>query len=235
MPLRILVAYAHPDDESFGPSAVLARYAREGAAIYGLFATRGEHGDAHLDPEPPPRVLGRLREQDLRDATAAIGFARVDILDYEDGTVAAVPSGELEGHVWAALQRYRPQVVLTFGPGGITRHPDHIAIHRATMVMFYQALAEGLGVSELYYDAVPAERAQQMKLEDVPDGQPNTWIDVSETQPVKLEALRIHARHIADAREMVQRLEQEAVTVAPLYRAWPPVPPGQVVTGFLQR
>jgi LmbE family N-acetylglucosaminyl deacetylase len=220
--MRILVVYAHPDDESFGPAALLAKYAREGAQISGLVATRGEHGQTEMVPPPSPPELGRLRERDLRDAAAVIGFARVDLLDYEDGTLASVPPAVLEAQILDAIRRDRPDVLLTFGPGGITGHPDHLAIHRAATAAFHRARQEGLGVQALYYDAVPPERAEEMHLAGLPDGQPNTWIDVTETFPIKLEALRRHARHVQDAREMVERLEREPQTCAPLYRAWPP-------------
>jgi len=69
-----------------------------------------------------------------------------------------------------------------------------------------------------------------MQLENLPDGCPNTWIDVSETYPVKIEALRIHGRHVLDAREMAERLEQNPQLVVPLHRAWPDVLPDEKVT-----
>ena len=232
--MRILVVYAHPDDESFGPSAVLAKYARQGAKIYGLVATRGEHGNTDLTPKPSPEELGRLRERDLRDAAAVIGFTHLEILGYEDGTLGEVPLREFEEQILAAIRRYHPKVMITFGPAGITRHPDHLAIHRAAVAAFYRALAEGLGVRELYYDAVPPERAREMGLEGLPAGHPNTFVDVSETYPVKIAALRLHGRHIVDAREMAERLEREPQMVATLYRAWPEVNAGERVTGFLQ-
>ena len=233
-PMRILVVYAHPDDESFGPSAVLAKYAREGATIRGLFATRGEHGNSDLEPVPSPEELGRLRERDLRDAAAVIGFTGLDVLAYEDGTLPRVPERELEDRVMEAIRHGRPEVVITFGPGGITGHPDHLAIHRAATAAFYRARAEGLGVRELYYDAVGPNAAREMGLENLPDGHPNTWIDVSETYQVKIEALRVHGRHVLDARDMAARLEREPQPVAPLYRAWPNVRLDEKVTGFLQ-
>ncbi len=230
--MRILVVYAHPDDESFGPAAVLAKYAREGAKIFGLIATRGEHGSTDLQPRPTPRELGQLREQDLRAAAAIIGFTHLDILNYTDGTLETVPTNELMEQILDAIRRYHPEVIITFGPGGITRHPDHLAIHRAVTAAFTRALAEGLGVCALYYDAVPPERAREMGLEGLPDGQPNTFIDVTETYPVKIAALRVHGRHIVDAREMADRLEREPQTVATLYRAWPKVKPGERLTGI---
>ena len=71
-----------------------------------------------------------------------------------------------------------------------------------------------------------------MNLVGLPDGMPNTVIEVGETVPIKLEALRIHARHVVDAREFLDQLAASPQTEATLYRAWPPVPPGTVVTDF---
>jgi LmbE family N-acetylglucosaminyl deacetylase len=151
---RILTVYPHPDDESFGPAAVLAKYARRGA-------------------------------------------------------------------------------VITFGPGGITRHPDHLAVSQATTRAVHHALDSGAQPMMLYYDAVRPQRAEQFGVADLPDGQPNTWIDVSDTADVKLDALRCHARHIKDAQQRLEQLEREPETVATLYRALPDVPPGLRLTGLL--
>src|SRR5687767_11914627 len=122
--MRVFVAYPHPDDESFGPAAVLAKYARRGAEVRGLFFTRGQQGDSHLRPVPGPDELGPLREQDLQDATAAIGFRSIEVLDYMDGELSKAPMSELEGHVERHLKSFVPDVVITFGPAGISRHPD---------------------------------------------------------------------------------------------------------------
>lgn len=232
--LRILVVYAHPDDESFGPAAILAKYARAGARIYGLFATAGERGHTDLQPPPTPARLARLRQHDLREAAATIGFTDLEVLSYKDGSLAQVSPQEIEERILAMIQRTRPDVLITFGPAGITRHPDHLAIHRTASAAFYAARVEGLGVKELYYDAVPAAQARELQLEGLPCGEPNTWIDVADTIQIKIEALRLHGRHIVDAREMAERLERERPTLATLYREWPEVPPGQRVTGFLQ-
>jgi LmbE family N-acetylglucosaminyl deacetylase len=223
--MRVLTVYAHPDDESFGPAAVLARWVGEGAELGGLWFTRGEHGAPAQHPAPSAAELARLREQDLRAAAQLIGYAGVEILDYADGTLDTLARHELEQHVLERLGSFRPEVVLTFGPGGITRHPDHVAVHRATRAAFFAALAEGLPVRELLYDAVPPAAAARLGIVDEPDGQPNTFVDVASTQHVKLQALEVHARHVADAAERLARLQREPLPVETLFRAYPPDPP----------
>lgn len=41
----LLAVFAHPDDESFRPSATLAKYVRDGVEVYLVCATRGEAGE----------------------------------------------------------------------------------------------------------------------------------------------------------------------------------------------
>jgi len=232
--LRILVVFAHPDDESFGPAALLAKYAQLGAKVFGLFFTSGQFGQTFIQPRPTPAALGRLRARDLVDAARIIGFRDLDILDYLDGSLAEVPIPQLESDVLTAFQRFQPNVVITFGPGGITHHPDHVAVYQATTRAFGWALARRWGVRQLYYSAVPPERAAEMNLVGLPDGMPNTLIEVGETEPIKIEALRMHARHVLDAREFLDQLAAHPQAEATLYRAWPPVPPGTVVTDFCE-
>lgn len=236
-PVRILTLYAHPDDESFGPAALLAKYARQGAVIHGVFATRGEHGQPLDGAEVGPEEMGRLREQDLREAATAIGYAGIELLDYEDGTLEKVAPRELEQHALAAIRLHRPDVVLAFGPAGITRHPDHLAMHVATVGAFHRARQEGLPLRALFYDCVPPERAAEMQLTDDPDGNPNTFVDVAETAAVKLKALELHARHVKDAEGMLRELQSappEALRFCPVYRAWPEVPRGKRLAELLE-
>jgi LmbE family N-acetylglucosaminyl deacetylase len=226
--------FAHPDDESFGPAAILAKYARSGARIYGIIATRGEFGNTDLVPRPSPEDLGRLRERDLREAASLIGFTRLEVLGYRDGTLARVPLEALENRILDSIGRYRPDVVITFGPTGMTGHPDHVAIHRATEAAFRRALHTSHGPRELYYPAVTSTQAARFHLNGRLDSRPNTFVDVSKTLPVKIQALRLHGRHIVDARQMAETVQREPQVIGILHRAWPPVPDGIRLTGFMQ-
>jgi LmbE family N-acetylglucosaminyl deacetylase len=138
-------------------------------------------------------------------------------------TVYAHPDDE--SFVLSALRERRPDAVFTFGPAGITRHPDHIAVHRATLAAFHAVGSRGA----LFYDAVPRQSASHMGIADELDGHPNTFIDVTEFQHVKLQALAIHARYVVDARDRLEQLGREPLPIEPLHRAWPPVPDGAQV------
>lgn len=80
----------------------------------------------------------------------------MQFLDYEDGALAEVDEQVLSSRIQNTLHKVRPQVVITFGPDGISGHPDHLAVHRAATVAFDQERLSAL----LYYIA-PSEATWQ--------------------------------------------------------------------------
>jgi len=119
----------HPDDESLGMGGTLAKYAAEGVEISLICATRGERGWSGPPAERPTMTdLGRLREGELRCAAQTLGLTEVHFLDYLDGEVGQADPQEAIGRMVRHIRRFRPQVVITFGPDGAYGHPDHIAV-----------------------------------------------------------------------------------------------------------
>lgn len=135
--LRLMAVLAHPDDESLGCGGTLAKYASEGVAVHLLTATRGERGRFKgqrfgTDGHPGPERMAVLREQELRDAGAALGVREVALLGYRDQEVDRADPAEAAARIAAHIRRVRPHVVLTFGAEGAYGHPDHIAISQFT-------------------------------------------------------------------------------------------------------
>jgi hypothetical protein len=105
----------------------------------------------------------------------------------------------------------------------------------STVLPRIRARAERLGESELYYQAAMERTELAPGLGGLPDARPNTWIDVSRARRARPEALRLHGRHVADARERASELQDDPPTEAPLHRAWPTGPPGATVRAFLKQ
>ena len=164
MSKTLLAIFAHPDDETFGPGGTLAKYAAEGVAVHLICATRGEVGESDLDDLGDCEDLACQREQELRCAADVLGLTEVHFLGYQDSGMAGSPANEhpralvqadpdaLAEQVADWMRRLQPQVVLTFDPYGAYGHPDHIAIHRAT-VAAYERLAEEERPQKLYFTA----------------------------------------------------------------------------------
>ena len=71
--LRVLAAFAHPDDEGFGPGGTLAMLAAAGSAVTLVCATNGDVGEISDPALATPETLGQVRQQELRDAMAVTG------------------------------------------------------------------------------------------------------------------------------------------------------------------
>jgi N-acetyl-1-D-myo-inositol-2-amino-2-deoxy-alpha-D-glucopyranoside deacetylase len=147
----LLAVLAHPDDESFGMGGTLALYAARGVDVHLVCATRGEVGEAAPEMLKGFDSVAKLRESELRCAAGILGLKGVHFIDYRDSgmpgspdnlhpqALAAQPLEDVAANVVCYIRELKPQVVLTFDPIGGYRHPDHIAIHRATVKAFEQA------------------------------------------------------------------------------------------------
>jgi LmbE family N-acetylglucosaminyl deacetylase len=157
--LTLLAVLAHPDDESFGIGGTLALYARRGVSVHLVCATRGEVGTVPPEAMQGYASVAELREAELRCAAGMLGLAGVHFLGYRDSgmpgssdnlhprALVAAPLDEVAESITHYIRKLRPQVVITFDPIGGYRHPDHIAIHNATIMAF-----EAAGDPEMYPD-----------------------------------------------------------------------------------
>lgn len=147
----LLAVLAHPDDETFGMGGTLALYARRGVDVHLVCATRGEVGEVAPHFLENFNSIGELRENELRCAAQKLGLSSVNFLDYRDSgmagspenkhpqALASAPLDEVAAKVTGYIRELQPQVVLTFDPIGGYRHPDHIAVHKATVQAFSAA------------------------------------------------------------------------------------------------
>ena len=185
--LGLLVVLAHPDDESFPIGGTLARYAAEGVRVTLVCATKGEVGIPGL----PLEIVAGIRERELRCAASALGVADVRFLGYRDGEVAQVdPETAVKQLGWIMVD-LQPQVVITFGPDGISGHPDHVAIHRLTRQAFERA-----GIPARLFYIAPSEATQQgcgVTPAEGSAGGPVVAIDVGEHLVDKARAMQCHA------------------------------------------
>jgi LmbE family N-acetylglucosaminyl deacetylase len=148
---RLLVALAHPDDESFGPAGTIVRYASQGVAVHYACATRGEAG--HADPKllEGATSLAELRTRELECAARHLGLTAVHFLGYHDSGMQNAPENQNPACLFQApledvteritglIRQIRPQVVLTFDPSGGSLHPDHVKMNQATTRAFQAA------------------------------------------------------------------------------------------------
>ncbi len=144
----VLGIWAHPDDEAYLSGGLMAAAAGAGARVVCVTATSGERGspDPHLWP---PARLARLREAELAASLAVLGVTEHRHLGYPDGGCARVPAGLAVGRLAHIIAEVRPDTVLTFGPDGMTGHPDHRTVSAWTTWAVRQS-TPGTGPRLLY-------------------------------------------------------------------------------------
>src|SRR5512135_2235642 len=129
-----MVVVAHPGDEAFGFGGAIARAASEGAYVVVVCVTRGIFDARLARPSPAPggknrdpktdaivwRNVDTVREDELRRSVAVLGVRVVRVLDYAEGQLPAVDFDELVSRIVEPIRMHRPEVILSFGPDGVT-------------------------------------------------------------------------------------------------------------------
>jgi LmbE family N-acetylglucosaminyl deacetylase len=203
VPGGLAAILAHPDDESVGCAGALAAAHANGATTRLLVATRGEAGTPDGEPDP---AFGGTREAELICAAKKIGLDEVSILDgYADGGVAEESFERLVTEIAEWLADRRPAAVITFGPHGVTGHPDHIVVGNATRWAVERLSDTGRAPNAVYvispvfdpggnlYDLSPEEQNATHR------------IDITDVAGRKLAALECHASQ-TDMAEVITAL-----------------------------
>jgi N-acetyl-1-D-myo-inositol-2-amino-2-deoxy-alpha-D-glucopyranoside deacetylase len=199
---RLLLVHAHPDDESIGTGATMARYAAEGAQVTLVTCTLGELGEiippdlAHLGADAEDR-LGPYRIGELDAACAALGVTDYRFLGgpgrWRDSGMMGTEGNDDPRCFWRAdldqaagallgvIREVRPQVLVSYDANGFYGHPDHIQAHRVAWRAFQQAGDYGLA---RFYATAAA------------DGPVTTEIDATAYLDRKQAAMRAHATQI---------------------------------------
>jgi LmbE family N-acetylglucosaminyl deacetylase len=167
MPKRMLITFAHPDDESFGIGSLIAKYVAEGTEVTLICSTNGDVGTISPEHMQGHDSIASVRLSELQCAADVLGFKEVITFDYRDSGMMGSTDNQHADCLWSApldevtqkitevMQRIRPQVVITFDPFGGYGHPDHIKMNQATLAAFDKLKSEIPDLQKLYYPSFP--------------------------------------------------------------------------------
>ncbi|HEY2690118.1 MAG TPA: PIG-L family deacetylase [Streptosporangiaceae bacterium] len=161
--LTLMAVHAHPDDEASSTGGVLAKYADEGIRTVLVTCTNGEFGDT-LDGVKPgddghdEQAVAQVRLEELRESCKHLAVTELELLGYHDSGMpdweykdrpdafCNVPQSVVAGRIGALIERYRPQVVITYDADGAYQHPDHVHAARCAV-----AAVEATGIPDKLY------------------------------------------------------------------------------------
>jgi LmbE family N-acetylglucosaminyl deacetylase len=238
---RVACVFAHPDDDTFGVGGSLALHAEDELELTVILATSGDAGriaDASLATR---QTLASVREAEDLASWRVLGLdPDVRFLRHPDGGLDATPRGELLAEVQGVLEEVAPEVVITFGPDGITGHDDHVAIGAIATEAFgaLRTASGGAAFSRLLHSAIaqssldrlnrllperglePMDPAQPFMPRGVPDVAIGARVDASAVYERKLEAIRCH-RTQAELEDVPFDLWPEMLSIEAFVVAWP--------------
>lgn len=233
-PLTLMAVHAHPDDESSSTGGVLAMYADQGIRTIVVTCTNGELGDAPGGIKPgdaahDEATVAAIRLAELDTACGILGVGVLEKLGYQDSGMVDwdykarpqafcnVPIEESSARLAALMERYQPQVVVTYDEFGGYDHPDHVQANRVTL-----AAIERTGIPaklyltarrwrdferlrtrmvELGVDVGPRPQldARRVELMQAAAARITTTVDTTSVASRKRDALRAHASQLAES------------------------------------
>jgi LmbE family N-acetylglucosaminyl deacetylase len=195
-----LVIFAHPDDAEFMCGGTVAAWAKEGTRVHYCVVTDGSAGSN--EPGVTREQMIPIREREQRAAAEILGVSGLTFLGFTDGELEV--NLETRRAVAAVVRRVRPEVILAPDPSrlwsgsGYVNHWDHkqagtlalcaVMPDAPSRPQFPELLEEGLEPFEVPNLWLAAE-------------EPDTYVDITKTIDLKLEALRAHASQGTDDAE----------------------------------
>ncbi len=176
-PLTLMAVHAHPDDEASTTGGILAKYAAEGIRTVLVTCTNGELGDTPTakpgDDDHDTADVVAMRLAELEASCVVLGISHLETLGYHDSGMMGWETNDAPGSFWsmpvdeaaaplvALLNKYQPDVVVTYDDFGFYGHPDHIQAHRITLAALEQVGSD----AKVYFPAfrrssMPVFRAQ---------------------------------------------------------------------------
>ena len=187
--------FAHPDDESFGPSGTIAKYAQK-RDVYVICVTDGDARGNNL------HNLDLIREKELKKSAKILGVKKVFFLRYRDGELNNNLYHQVAGRIKRILDKLKPEILLTFEMRGLSGHIDHVFCSMVTSYLFFQSPY----VNSLMYYTAPKFVSDAMKDYFIyfPPGCDREEVDKIEDityfSELKKEAIKCHQSQIGDVK-----------------------------------
>lgn len=203
---RILVVMAHPDDCDFGAGGTIAQWTAKGISVSYCIITNGDQGGEESDV--PLEEMAKVRQREQRDAGAALGVSDITFLNHRDGWL--VPTIELRKEIVREIRKSKPDRMVIQSPERnyeriFASHPDHLAAGETAIQAVYPDARNPYAFTDLKEAGFQPWRVKEVWITSSPT--PNHFVDITETFPKKIAALKAHVSqtaHNAELEEMVR-------------------------------
>lgn len=199
IPKKAMVIVAHPDDIEFSCAGTVARWVKGGAEVCYVLCTSGDVGIA--EPGMTKAKAAEIREAEQWAAAEVVGVKEVVFLREPDGMLENTLT--LRQRLVREIRRFKPEVVITgdpmvvWGRDTYINHPDHRAAAGAALDAIFPAAGQPNLFEEIEkeegYTAHKVRKVYATSWEQV-----DTFVDITETIDLKIEALKKHVSQMKD-------------------------------------
>ncbi len=199
VPKRVMVIVAHPDDIEFSCSGTIARWVKAGAEACYVLCTSGDVGI--IDPHITKAEATAIREAEQTAAAKVVGVTNVVYLREPDGMLEATL--ELRKRLVREIRKFRPDTIICGDPQALwvgsdyINHPDHRAAATAAIDAAFPAAGMPTLFKELEAEGLTAHKPYKIYVTAF-GGTTDTWINISDTIDLKIEALKQHVSQMGD-------------------------------------
>ncbi len=127
--MKLLYIFPHPDDESFGPAAPMARQIRAGHEVYLHTLTKGEATKVRHDLGVSREEMGEIRFREMLQVERVLGLSGMKVEALPDSGLKELDPRKLEEVVRRQMEKIRPDIVVTYPVHGISGFHDHLVTH----------------------------------------------------------------------------------------------------------
>jgi len=252
---RLAAVFAHPDDDVYQIGGSVALHAGS-LDLTVVVCTSGDAGPIWVPELATRETLAGVRETEERAALATVGAPDADVrfLRHGDWHLPEVPFDELVAEIEAILVEVAPDVVVTFGPDGLTSHHDHIRAGEAAAEAFERARSPANGghsFHRLYHTALArpdvdrfyagvrelgeafGEEHEVFNPVGVPEERIAARVDIGSVAERKLEGILAHRTQIGEWERIPEPLRWIHLEAECFVQAWPPRSEDRSVVGDL--
>jgi N-acetylglucosamine malate deacetylase 1 len=186
---RVAVVVAHADDEVLGCGGTLKRHTLSGDEVWTIILADGE--SSRLDGDAAAkRTVGHLiekRKQATVNASSVLGIQHIETHDFPDNQMDTCPLLDIVKAIEGHFSSIAPHIVYTHHFGDV--NVDHRIVHEAVITACRPM--PSCAVEQLLFFETPSSTEWQAPH----SGKaflPNWFVDISETLPDKLAALKCY-------------------------------------------
>ncbi len=141
--LKIMYIFPHPDDESFGPAAIIPTQIKNKYEVHLLTLTRGGATKQRFKLNKSIEEMGEIRYKEMLKVKETLGLTGMEVLDLTDSGLKELDPRIIENIVKEKIKELKPNIIVSYPVHGVSGFHDHLVMHAVIKRVFLELKDEG--------------------------------------------------------------------------------------------